>query len=106
MDTNTTVQSNQPKQSMNPMMIGAVVVGVVLLGGYALFANKDVSSSPQTTPTQVPQVTQKNAVTAPTSSAVSEDIKEFTPFTRATSLYQVSGSRIWYSHNPFFWSSP
>jgi cytochrome c oxidase subunit 2 len=78
MDTNTTVQSNQPKQSMNPMMIGAVVVGVVLLGGYALFANKDVSSSPQTTPTQVPQVTQKNAVTAPTSSAVSEDIKEFT----------------------------
>ena len=77
MDINTN-QNNQPKQSMNPMMIGAIVIGILLLGGYALFANKGVSSPTQATPTQVPQVTQKNAVPTPTNSPVSEDVKKFT----------------------------
>lgn len=60
------------------MMIGAIVIGVLLLGGYALFANKGASSSTQVVPTQTPQVTQKTTVTTPTNSPVVGDVKEFT----------------------------
>ena len=77
MDINTN-QNNQPKQSMNPMMIGAVVIGVLLLGGYAIFANKGTDSSTQVVPTQTPQVTQKTTVTTPTNSPIVGDVKEFT----------------------------
>lgn len=77
MDINTN-QNNQPKQSMNPMMIGAIVIGVLLFGGYALFANKGAGSSSQVVPTQTLQVTQKTVVSTPTSSPISGDIKEFT----------------------------
>ena len=78
MDTNTTTQNNQPKQSMNPMMIWAVVIGVLLLSGYALFANRRVESSTQPVPTQTPQVTQKTTVTTPTNSPIVGDVEEFT----------------------------
>ena len=78
MDTNTTAQNNQPKQSMNPLMIGAVVVGILLLGGYVLFANKGAGSTTQALPTSTPQVTQKTTMTTPTNSPVVGDVKEFT----------------------------
>ena len=77
MDINTN-QNNQPKQSMNPMMIGVVIIGVLFLGGYALFANKGADSSTQVAPTQTPLVTQKTVVSTPTSSPISGDVKEFT----------------------------
>lgn len=77
MDINTN-QTVQPKQSMNPMMIGAVVIGVLLLGGYALFANKGSGSATQVVPTQTTQVTQKATITTPTSSPLAENVKEFT----------------------------
>lgn len=78
MDTNTTNQNEQSKQSMNPIMIGVVTVGILLLGGYALFANKGTSSTTQAVPTQTPQVTEKTAITIPTSIPVTGDVKEFT----------------------------
>lgn len=46
MDINT--NQNQPKQLTNPMIIGAVVVGVLLLvGGFLLFSSKPSKSLPQ-----------------------------------------------------------
>ncbi len=45
MDINT--NPDQPKQPTNPLIIGAVVVGILLLGGYALFSNKPSKFSPQ-----------------------------------------------------------
>ena len=63
---------------MNPVMIGVVVIGVLLLGGYALFANRGADLSTQVVPTQTPQVTQKTVASTPTSSPISGDVKEFT----------------------------
>lgn len=79
MDINTANQNVQPKQPMNPMVIGVVVVvGVLLLGGYALFANKGTSSTTKTVSTPTLQVTQKTTLTTPTSSPGAKDVKEFT----------------------------
>lgn len=60
------------------MMIGAVVIGILLLGGYALFSSKGTSSTTQAIPTQTPQVTQKTVVSTPTNFPIAGDVKEFT----------------------------
>lgn len=78
MDIKETNQGEQPKQTMNPTMIGVVVVGIILLGGYALLSNKGASSKTQAIPTQAPSVTQKTIVTTPTSTPVEGSVKEFT----------------------------
>ena len=79
MDTNTTNQGEQPKQSMSPMMIGVIVIGVVLVGGFALFTNKSSNSQPETPTTQIPSVTSRpTATNSPVSTTSQSGVKEFT----------------------------
>lgn len=80
MDTNSPNQNNQSKQPMNPFVIGAVVIGVLLVGGYVLFAKKGTDSKIETQPTQIPQNT-KNTVAEPppiTETPAQDNVKEFT----------------------------
>ncbi len=75
MDEHITNQNDQPKQAMNPMIIGVVVIGIVLVGVYALFGNKDATSQTRSSVTQSPSVTiQPDATNTP----VTNGVKEFT----------------------------
>jgi cytochrome c oxidase subunit 2 len=79
MDANEINQGEQPRQSMNPIMIGVIVVGVLLVGGFALFANKGSNSSTKTSITEIPTTTTKPSTTkAPVSTTTQNDVKEFT----------------------------
>ena len=79
MDTNATNQGEQPKRSMNPMMIGVVVVGVLLVGGFALFTNKGSNSQTETSTTQIPSVTSRpTATNSPVGTTTQSGVKEFT----------------------------
>ena len=79
MDTNATNQTDLPKQPMNPMMIGVIVVGVLLVGGFALFANKGFNSQTKTSGTQIPSTTNRpTATNSPVSATSQSGVKEFT----------------------------
>lgn len=78
MDSDTTDQSEPPKKLIDPMMIGVVITGILLLGGYVLFTNKGAGSSTQTIPTQTPQDTQITVTTTPADSSAAGNVQEFT----------------------------
>lgn len=70
MDPNNTNQNNQPKQAINPIVIGAVVLGVLFLGGgFLLFSNKTTPSTSQSLPTpqNSPTINSVTESPAPTS---------------------------------------
>lgn len=80
MDTNSPNQNNQPKPSVNPMLIGAAVLGVLLIGGYVLFAKKGNDSEVQVPITQTPE-NSRNTVSEPppiTETPTQGSVKEFT----------------------------
>ncbi len=79
MDTNPINQGEQPKQQINPMMIGVIVIVVLLVGGVAFFANKGSNSQTKLLTTQSLAATNKPTTTnSPTSTTDQSNVKEFT----------------------------
>lgn len=62
------------------MIIGAAVLGVLLIGGYFLFARKGNDSAVQTPTTQTPERTQSSVAEPPpiTETPTQGNVKEFT----------------------------
>ena len=69
MDANNTNQTNPPKHTINPMVLGAVILGILLLGGgFLLFSNKTAPSPSQSSSSVLnsPTPNSKTESTSPT----------------------------------------